>query len=161
MATRHHPGSTRPASPLVRLTVPPPSALRLAAATLLVAAAGVVLPATPAVAATCSSETGVSVVVDATGVGGAIATSCLPDGGGDTAAALFEVHHDLTRASQFPGAVCRVDGAPADAPEEDFVEEERAGFSAGSARRVEKGEQCIECLASRGSGWRRSLPRKR
>jgi hypothetical protein len=99
----------------VRLTVVPRRLLRLTAATVLVAAAGVALPASPAVAATCSSDAGVSVVVDASGLGGGLVTSCVPDGGGDTAGALFEVHHDLTRASQFPGAVCRVDGAPADA----------------------------------------------
>ncbi|MGZ8745192.1 MAG: hypothetical protein ACXWXO_19930 [Nocardioides sp.] len=99
----------------MRLTVAHLHPARLAAATLLVAAAGTLLPAPPAMAATCSSGTGVSVVVDASGLGGGVVTSCVADGGGDAAGALFEVHHDLTRASQFPGAVCRVDGAPADA----------------------------------------------
>lgn len=123
MASGHDPGRARPASPLLRLTVTGRSSVRRAvrsalpraAATVLVAAAGTVLPLSPAVAETCSSDTGVSVVVDATGLGGAISTSCVPDGGGDSAASLFEVHHDLTRAARFPGAVCRVDGAPADA----------------------------------------------
>lgn len=119
MASSHDPGRARPESPLVRLTVTSrPSvrrAVRLTAATVLVAAAGAALPLSPAAAETCSSDTGVSVVVDATGLGGAISTSCVADGGGDSAASLFEVHHDLTRAARFPGAVCRVDGAPADA----------------------------------------------
>lgn len=99
----------------MRLTVSLAHSARLAAVTVLVAAAGTVLPASPATAATCSSATGVSVVVDGSGLGGGIVSSCVSDGGGDTAGALFEVHHDLTRASQFPGAVCKVDGAPADA----------------------------------------------
>ena len=99
----------------MRLTVALPQTLRLAAATVLVAAAGTVLPAAPAAAATCSSDTGVSVVVDFGALGGGISTSCVPDGGGDSAGSLFEVHHDLTRAARFQGAVCRVDGAPADA----------------------------------------------
>ncbi len=99
----------------MRLTVTLAQCGRLAAATVLVAAAGTFLSASPAGAATCSSGTGVSVVVDGTGLGGGVVTSCVADGGGDTAASVFEVHHDLTRASQFPGAVCRVDGAPADA----------------------------------------------
>ncbi len=115
MAAGHHPGSARPASPHLRLSVTLQHAARLAAAALLAAAAGTVLSASPATAETCAADSGVSVVVDATSLGGNIVSSCVPDGGGDTAASLFEVHHDLTRANRFPGAVCRVDGAPADA----------------------------------------------
>jgi len=88
---------------------------RLVAAAALVAAAGVVLPAAPSSAATCAGDTGVSVVVDFTKLGGGVATGCVADGGGDTAASLFEVDHDLTRVQQYPGAVCKVDNTPADA----------------------------------------------
>lgn len=95
--------------------LPLPHVLRPAAAAALVAAVGAVVPFSPAAAATCSSDTGVSVVVDAAGLGGSLTASCVPGGGGDEAADLFEVHHDLTRTSQFPGVVCRVDGAPAEA----------------------------------------------
>jgi len=102
----------------VRLTGPMPVVRRLprlVAAAALAAAAGVVLPASPSSAATCSGDTGVSVVVDFTKLGGGIATGCVTDGGGDTAASLFEVDHDLTRVQQYPGAVCKVDNTPADA----------------------------------------------
>lgn len=88
---------------------------RLVAAAALAAAAGVVLPATPSSAATCSGDTGVSVVVDFSLIGGGVVTGCVADGGGDAAASLFEVDHDLTRVQQFPGAVCKVDNTPADA----------------------------------------------
>lgn len=88
---------------------------RLVASAALAAAAGVVLPASPSWAATCSGDTGVSVVVDFSKLGGGVATGCVADGGGDTAASLFEVDHDLTRVQQYPGAVCKVDNTPADA----------------------------------------------
>ena len=90
-------------------------AARLVAAAALAAAATVAAPAVPASAATCDSDTGVSVVVDFTSLGGGIAATCVADGGGDSAGTILEVHHDLTRVQQFPGAVCKVDGTPADA----------------------------------------------
>lgn len=89
---------------------------RLAVATVAVAAAGTVLPAPPATAATCDSGSGVSVVVDFSRLGGGIASTCNAGGGGDSAAANMGVDHELTRVQQFPGAVCRVDNTPADAP---------------------------------------------
>lgn len=85
------------------------------AAAALAAAAGLLLPAAPATAATCSGDTGVSVVVDGSGEQGGVRTSCVSDGGGDNAADLFAVSHTLTRVQNFPGAVCKVDGLPADA----------------------------------------------
>lgn len=69
----------------------------------------------PADAATCSSDTGVSVVVDFSKVGGGVVTTCVEGGGGDSAAQLLEVDHALTRDQAYPGVVCQVDGAPADA----------------------------------------------
>lgn len=89
--------------------------LRVVAAAVLGAAALTVLPGAPATAATCSSATGVSVVVDFSLLGGSVAATCVTDGGGDSAGAILEVDHDLTRIAQFPGAVCKVDGTPADA----------------------------------------------
>lgn len=71
------------------------------------------LGAAPA-AATCATASGVSVLVDFDGLGGGLETSCVSNGGGQSAAELSEVEHDLTRVTQFPGAVCRVDGLPAD-----------------------------------------------
>ncbi len=87
---------------------------RLVAAAVLTAAAGLAVPL-PAQAAACPTTTGVTVVVDFGGVGGGIETTCVPGGGGDSAASLFEVHHNLTRVSRFPGAICKVDGLPGDA----------------------------------------------
>ncbi|CAB4728182.1 unannotated protein [freshwater metagenome] len=73
--------------------------------------------AQPASAATCAAGSGVSVVVDPNSLGGSVATSCVADGGGDTASALFAAAgHSLTYAQRQPGFVCRVDGAPADDP---------------------------------------------
>lgn len=71
----------------------------------------------PASAATCAPGSGVSVVVDPNSLGGSVATSCVADGGGDTASSLFAAAgHALTYAQRQPGFVCRVDGAPADDP---------------------------------------------
>jgi hypothetical protein len=95
--------------------VTPARTARLAASVVLAGSAVSVLPAAPAAAATCSSSSGVSVVVDFSLVGGGVAATCVAGGGGDTAGALLEVDHDLTRVAQFPGAVCKVDGAPGDA----------------------------------------------
>lgn len=91
-----------------------PTLVRLLAVALTSVAATVGLGAAPATAATCATASGVSVVVDFEGLGNGLDTSCVPDGGGQSAAELSEVHHDLTRVTQFPGAVCRVDGLPAD-----------------------------------------------
>jgi len=65
------------------------SAVRLAAATVLVAAVGLALPAAPASAATCSSGAGVTVVVDFHELGGGAQTACVADGGGKSGTALF------------------------------------------------------------------------
>jgi hypothetical protein len=88
---------------------------RLVAAVALTAAAGLAVPLPTASAAACPAGTGVTVVVEFGSVGGGVSTTCVPDGGGDSAASLFEVHHDLTRVTRFPGAVCKVDGRPGSA----------------------------------------------
>jgi hypothetical protein len=88
--------------------------LRLAAVTALVAAASLAVPG-QAQASACSSSTGVTVVVDFSNAGGGIATTCVAGGGGDSAASLLAVDHALTRDQQYPGVVCKIDTAPADA----------------------------------------------
>ena len=87
---------------------------RLVAAAALAAAAGLAVPA-PAHAAGCPTTTGVTVVVDFGAAGGGVESSCVSGGGGDTAYSLFEVHHELTRVTRFPGAICKVDGKPGSA----------------------------------------------
>ncbi len=82
------------------------------------ATATVVLPvgplgATPDTAATCAAGGGVSVVVDFNSLGGGVQTTCVSDGGGDKASALFgAAGHTLGRVQQQPGFVCRVDDMP-------------------------------------------------
>lgn len=71
----------------------------------------------PASAASCAAGSGVSVVVDYNSLGGGVVTSCVADGGGDTASALFAAAgHTITYAQRQPGFVCRVDDVPADDP---------------------------------------------
>jgi hypothetical protein len=87
-------------------------ALRLAAVTFGVAAAGVVVPAPPGQAATCSTASGVTVVVDFHQLGQGLGTSCDPSGGGKSAADLFTgAGYALTYVNGEP-FVCEVDGAP-------------------------------------------------
>jgi hypothetical protein len=92
-------------------------ALRLAAAALVVAVAGLVLPAGPATATTCSSADGVSVVVDFHELGGGVRTACVAGGGGQRASSLFPAAgFSLSYVQRQPGFVCRVDGAPSTDP---------------------------------------------
>lgn len=86
-------------------------AVRLAAATLTVAAAGVVLPAS-AQASTCGTGTGVSVVVDFHQLGGGVQAFCDADGAGQYADVQFEdAGHELAYV-QGQAFVCRVDTEP-------------------------------------------------
>ncbi len=88
--------------------------VRLAAATALVAAAGLTGPA-PAYAAACSTASGVSVVVDFHELGGGLQQVCDAGGGGQKASALFPDNgFPLTYVQRQPGFVCQVSGAPAD-----------------------------------------------
>lgn len=90
---------------------------RVAALALGAAVLTVPVGAQPASAATCAAGSGVSVVVDPNSLGGPVSTSCVADGGGDVASALFAAAgHSLTYAQRQPGFVCRVDDAPADDP---------------------------------------------
>ncbi len=88
--------------------------VRLAAVALAAAAAGLVVPLStaPAQAATCSTSSGVSVVVDFHQLGGGVQTACDAEGAGKYAAAQFtDVGHTLTYV-QGQAFVCQVDGAP-------------------------------------------------
>jgi hypothetical protein len=96
---------------LVRYAVP-----RLLAA-LFLAGAGLAPVAGPADAAVCSSDTGVTVVVDFHELGGGVQSTCDPDGAGKTATALFPDNgFPLDYVQRTPGFVCRVSGKPADDP---------------------------------------------
>ncbi len=90
--------------------------LASALAAALLAVASAVLPGlsvAPAEAAACSDAGGVTVVVDGKGLTGSVALTCVSGSG--TAAALFgDAGHAITRVQRFPGAVCKVDGAPTD-----------------------------------------------
>jgi len=82
------------------------------------AAATTVLPGAtlaPAAAAVCTDAGGVTVVVDPGSLAGSLSRTCI-GGGGNHAATLFgQAGHALERVHNFPGAVCRVDDAPAEA----------------------------------------------
>jgi hypothetical protein len=85
--------------------------VRLAAAAFTVAAAGVVVPS-PAEASTCSTTSGVSVVVDFHQLEGGVQTFCDASGAGDDAATQFEdAGHTLTYVNGEP-FVCQVDSKP-------------------------------------------------
>ncbi len=100
------------------------------AASLVLAAGGVVLPAAPAVSsygastepvpsarAACSGDSGVSVIVDFNEVGGGVTAACDPDGAGKVASQVFpDAGYPLTYTQEDPGFACRVSGKPADAP---------------------------------------------
>ena len=90
--------------------------VRLAVATALVAAAGLAGSA-PASANACTTEQGVTVVVDFHELGGGLQQACDAGGGGQKASALFPDNgFPLTYVQRQPGFVCRVSGAPADDP---------------------------------------------
>lgn len=90
---------------------------RGAAVALCAAVVAVPAGAQPASASTCAAGSGVSVVVDYNSLGGGVVTSCVAEGGGDTASSIFAAAgHTLTYAQRQPGFVCRVDDVPADDP---------------------------------------------
>ena len=97
----------------VQIVVRSMRALGAAAATLLVAAAVAVLPASPAQAALCSGS-GTNVVVSFGAIGGGTQTGC---GTGDTAAQVStSAGFPLSYAARQPGFVCRVKGVPTSDP---------------------------------------------
>lgn len=90
--------------------------VRLVAAVVLTAATGLGVPA-PALAASCPTGHGVTVVVDFHQLGGGAQSACDPGGAGRLAATqLIDVGHTLRYAQQQPGFVCRVDGSPSSDP---------------------------------------------
>ena len=87
-------------------------AVRLAVAALVAAAVGVGVSA-PAQASTCSTASGVSVVVDFHQLGGGVKTFCDAGGAGRTADRLLrDAGHALTYVQRQPGFICRIDGDP-------------------------------------------------
>jgi hypothetical protein len=90
--------------------------VRLVAAVLMTAAAGLVVSA-PAQGASCPGAHGVTVVVDFHELGGGAQSACDANGSGKTALTqLTDVGRTLTYVQRQPGFVCRVDGAPASDP---------------------------------------------
>jgi len=94
---------------------------RLTAAVVLAAAVGPGLTLTagsaPAAAATCSTTSGVSVLVDFKELGGGIQGTCVANGGGQRASSLFPTAgFPLTYVQNEPGFVCRVSAKPAQDP---------------------------------------------
>jgi hypothetical protein len=86
---------------------------RLLAATALVAAGGAVVTASPASAASCTTASGVTVVVDFHELGGGAQSVCDSGGAGKYAATLFgESGFSLARVQREQGFVCRVNNAP-------------------------------------------------
>jgi hypothetical protein len=88
---------------------------RLAAAVLTTAAAGLTVLATPApaAAATCSTASGVSVVVDFKGLGGrGVEATCVPGGGGKRVADLWPQGTFPWVLVQGEPFVCRISGLP-------------------------------------------------
>ena len=84
---------------------------RLAAATFVVAAAGLVVPA-PADAAVCSTASGVTVVVDFRQLGGGVPTFCDSGGAGENAEEQFaDAGFSLTLVDG-EDFVCRIDDKP-------------------------------------------------
>lgn len=84
--------------------------IRPAAATVLVAAAGVVGAPSPAVAAACTSDSGVTVVVDFHELGGGVDQDCVADQG--QADDLFRAAGHTLENVRGQAFVCRVDGLP-------------------------------------------------
>ncbi|MDP3969653.1 MAG: hypothetical protein Q8Q02_15390 [Nocardioides sp.] len=71
----------------------------------------------PAAAAVCGPSDGVSVVVDARGLGGALSSACATEGGGKVGSEIVSgVGHPIDYVQRDPGFVCRVSGAPASDP---------------------------------------------
>ncbi len=122
VAPGEHPGSPGPGQPgglrlqglvTTRMSSPPgPSWRRLLTAAALVAAA-VGAPASPASAAVCTGDTGVTVVVDYRQLGGGVVKKCAAGGDGASAVSLFPDNgFPLTYVQRQPGFVCRVGGLP-------------------------------------------------
>jgi hypothetical protein len=90
---------------------------RFVAAALVASAAGLALPAPAAYAGACSTDSGVTVVVDFNQLGGGVQQACVAGGGGDAASSLFPAAgFSLDYAQRQPGFVCRVEGVPQSDP---------------------------------------------
>ena len=85
--------------------------------TMTATSAALIAVSAPTSAATCSSASGVSVVVDFDGVTGGVRSACVA-GGGDRPAdeVITSAGFALTWVQRQPGFLCRVDGVPAGDP---------------------------------------------
>jgi hypothetical protein len=89
---------------------------RLAAVAVLAAGLVVAVPASPASAAACPApDTGVTVIIDFTGLGGGTAIRCAPGDPASGLAALQGAGFEPSYLLSQPGFVCKIDGLPADA----------------------------------------------
>ncbi len=101
-----------------------PARLRRRTAIVVLAAAGglaplVQVPSSGAAASTmgpCTGDSGVTVVVDATRLGGGVRTGCAPGSPRDGLEALRSAGFAVRGTARFPGFVCRIDDAPASDP---------------------------------------------
>jgi hypothetical protein len=73
-----------------------------------------------AVGAACSDPTGITVVVDFRELGGGVRVGCAPQPVASGFEALAKAGFQATNVSRFPGALCRIDGKPADDPCQDM-----------------------------------------
>lgn len=90
--------------------------LRALGASLLLATSVVVGGGAPASAAACGAGQGVTVVVDPQQLGGGDRVVCVSGAGGQKASTTFgQAGVTMERVTREPGAVCRVNGAPASA----------------------------------------------
>lgn len=88
--------------------------IRALMAGLLLAPALLLVPQTAAYADTCSSEKGVSLVVDYGSLGGGVDTECEDDAPTATAWDMFADEFQLTEVQAIPKFACRIDGLPED-----------------------------------------------
>ncbi len=101
-----------------------PARLRRRMAIVVLATAGGLAPlaqvpssgATPSTSGPCAGAAGVTVVVDATRLGGGVRTGCAPGSPRDGLEALRSAGFAVRGTARFPGFVCRIDDAPASDP---------------------------------------------
>lgn len=73
-------------------------------------------PTAPAGGTACPDARGVTVVVDATRLGGGVRIGCTPGAPGDGLQALRAAGFTVRGTARFPGFVCRIDDAPSSDP---------------------------------------------
>lgn len=92
----------------------------LAAALALTGAAPAQASRPDAAGAACSDPTGITVVVDFRELGGGVHVGCASQPVASGFEALAKAGFQVTNVTRFPGALCRIDGKPADDPCQDM-----------------------------------------